>query len=85
MNAVNMMDQHPPEIQIYLEERKSRDQKTGPRNTVRATARVEVLATLRQKVTSKLAAESSCLVTTPAILQTPEQGSKNHQRYSSQM
>jgi hypothetical protein len=69
MKAVNMMAQHIPEIQITLGECSSLRHRPGPRIKVRATVSARALKALRQKVTSKLGAESRCRVTTPAMLQ----------------
>jgi hypothetical protein len=64
-----MMDQQSPETQTNLGECSSLCQKPGPRIRVKAIARARAVKPLRQKVTSKLGAESRCRVTTPAMLQ----------------
>jgi hypothetical protein len=63
------MDQHIPEIQTSRGERSRLRQRSGPRFQVKKIAIVRAVNPLRQKVTSKLGAESRCRVTTPAMLQ----------------
>ena len=69
MKAVNITDQQTPEIQTMRGERRMLRQTDGPRRNVRMTVIASALKKLRQKVTSKLCAESRWRVTTPAMLQ----------------
>ncbi len=69
MKAVNMIDQHIPETQIILGERSSLHQNPRPRIRVRKIVRARAQKPLRQKVISKLEAESRWRITTPAVLQ----------------
>ncbi len=69
MNEVIIMDQHTPEIKMILDGCSRFFQRLIPRIKVNPMERAMALKKLRQKVTSKLGAESRCRVTTPAILQ----------------
>ena len=68
MKEVIMTDQHIPEAQIILGAWNNLHQSPLPLNNVKVTIRNTAQNALRQKVTSKLGAESRCRVTTPAIL-----------------
>ena len=68
INEENMMDQHTPETQIFLDGRRKFIQNFFPSSRVsKADSVIRVIA-LRQKLTSKLWAVSRDRVTTPAVL-----------------
>ena len=63
------MDQQNPDTQTTGGECTILRHRPGPRIILRAMNRARPLNALRQNVSSKLDAESSCRITTPAILQ----------------